>query len=80
MSCQIPFNSINKYNLMIRDMVDTDEPQDGTPARKNLMLIMKGAPERIWGRCSHILINGEEVEINDSHVEMYDNANNELGR
>lgn len=79
-TCEIPFNSINKYNLMVRDMDNTTDPSDNTPARKNMMVVMKGAPERIWGRCSHILINGEEVEVNDSHQEMYDNANNELGR
>jgi sodium/potassium-transporting ATPase subunit alpha len=79
-TCEIPFNSINKYNLIIRDMQKSTEPEDqADPKRKNFLLIMKGAPERIWGRCSHILVNGEEVEINDAHRKQYDDANAELG-
>ena len=35
------------------------KPEDG------LMLIMKGAPERIINRCSKILINGKEELIDD---------------
>ena len=56
--CEIPFNSVNKFNLIIRNMNESDDPRDNTPAWKNKLLIMKGAPERIWGRCSHILIKG----------------------
>lgn len=79
-NCEIPFNSINKYNLIIRDMWDTKEEVVGIPERKHIMVVMKGAPERIWGRCSMILINGQEVEITDLHTEKYNEANKELGR
>ena len=44
-----------------------------------MMVIMKGAPERIFGWCSHILINGEEVAVNEEHGEAFANANKELG-
>lgn len=54
--CAIPFSSEIKFNLFIRDM-QVDNSADGS----NLMVIMKGAPERILSRCSKILINGEEV-------------------
>jgi sodium/potassium-transporting ATPase subunit alpha len=56
--CLIPFNSEIKFNLYIRDMNKDIE----NPKRKedNLMIIMKGAPERILKRCTNILINGEE--------------------
>jgi len=36
-------------------MTNSDETEED---KKNKVVIMKGAPERIWGRCSHILING----------------------
>ena len=49
---EIAFNSINKYNLMIRKIYDN------RGVFKHHMLIMKGAPERIWGKCSHVLVNG----------------------
>ena len=40
---------------------------------------MKGAPERIYGRCSHILINGEEVAITSVHDEGFEKANKFFG-
>ena len=40
---------------------------------------MKGAPERIYGRCSHILINGEEVAITNVHDEAFEKANKFFG-
>lgn len=58
--CLVPFNSEIKFNLFIRDM----NPQNKHPQRKedNLMVFLKGAPERVLARCNKILINGEEVE------------------
>jgi len=40
---------------------------------------MKGAPERIYGRCSTILINGEEVKITKMHDEAFEKANKSFG-
>ncbi|RHY85242.1 hypothetical protein DYB37_001233, partial [Aphanomyces astaci] len=48
---EIPFNSRNKYQLSIH-LQENDET-------KPMLLVMKGAPERITARCSKILINGE---------------------
>lgn len=80
-TCEIPFNSFNKYNLLIRDMSGSDEPQDqGESKRKNKLVIMKGAPERIWGRCSYMLVNGEEVEKTEKHEEAFNKANSDLGK
>jgi len=51
-------------------MFGSEDPVDlKSDERRNMMLIMKGAPERIWGRCSHILINGEEVKVTEFHEE-----------
>jgi magnesium-transporting ATPase (P-type) len=47
----IPFSSFLKFNLMIRDMSANTE---GTGAEQNLMIVMKGAPERIISRCSKV--------------------------
>ena len=71
--CEIPFNSFKKYNLMIRDL-SADKSKD------NFMLIMKGAPERIWGRCDKILVNGEVREINDYWNKKFEEANSTLGK
>lgn len=66
---KIPFNSTNKYQ------VDIIEPEDGGPH----MLLMKGAPERIWKRCSTILVNGQQIPLDDSWVAKCKAANDELG-
>ena len=58
--CAIPFSSEIKFNLFVRDM-SADSKQGGPQATGDLMVVMKGAPERILSRCSKILINGEEI-------------------
>jgi sodium/potassium-transporting ATPase subunit alpha len=50
---EIPFNSHNKYQLSIHTQ-DNDW-------NKPRLVVMKGAPERIWARCSHVLVNGDRV-------------------
>jgi len=67
--CAIPFNSSNKYQ------VDIIEPEGGGP----YMLLMKGAPERIWKRCSTILIDGQELPMDDHWRGQCKAANDELG-
>ncbi len=49
----IPFNSKNKYQVHIHE--DTNS--------KKHLLMMKGAPERILGRCTHVMLNGKVVEM-----------------
>lgn len=71
--CQIPFNSFKKYNLMVRDMT-------ADKSKNNFLLIMKGAPERIWGRCSTILVNNEKREINEFWDKKFEEANAKLGK
>ncbi len=67
--CQIPFNSEIKFNLFIRDM----SAKTGVPeSERNLMVIMKGAPERILSRCSKILIEGREQEFTQELRENVD--------
>jgi len=59
---EIPFNSTHKYHLSIHEVhtgIDIDD--NAGP----YLLVMKGAPERIFERCSRILINGKDIEIDD---------------
>ena len=63
----------NKYNLIIRS-VTTEK------SNNSFLLIMKGAPERIWGRCTKILINGEVREINEYWNQKFEEANSTLGK
>lgn len=53
---QIPFSSDIKFNLIIRDMC----PENKNPGNKkdNMTIFLKGAPERVLGRCKTILVGG----------------------
>ena len=66
---EIPFNSTNKYQLSIHEQEDPNDPR--------YLLVMKGAPERVLDRCSHILIDGVETPLEDSS--MFNWAYDELG-
>merc|ERR1719450_1989971 len=66
---EIPFNSMNKYQLSIHEQEDETDPRH--------LLVMKGAPERVLDRCSHILINGEETPLDDAS--LFNWAYDELG-
>jgi len=59
----IPFSSEIKFNMYVRDM--NSAVRNPTNIKDGLMLIMKGAPERILNRCTKILVNGEERPFDD---------------
>ncbi|XP_022253133.1 sodium/potassium-transporting ATPase subunit alpha-B-like isoform X1 [Limulus polyphemus] len=69
--CEIPFNSTNKYHVTINELEETSDC--------NYVLCMKGAPERILGRCSTIYINGKEKPLDEDMKEAFNNAYLELG-
>jgi sodium/potassium-transporting ATPase subunit alpha len=77
--CAIPFSSEIKFNMFIRDMA-----ADARPGSKqglgDLMVIMKGAPERILSRCTKILINGEEKPYDLDQQLRVKVANDSLGK
>ena len=52
----IPFNSKNKYQVHVHERIDT----------KQHFVQMKGAPERILSRCTHVYINGIITEITEA--------------
>uniref|UniRef100_A0A914ZX84 Sodium/potassium-transporting ATPase subunit alpha n=1 Tax=Parascaris univalens TaxID=6257 RepID=A0A914ZX84_PARUN len=66
--CEIPFNSINKYQVSIHK----------TPPRSYL-LVMKGAPEKILTCCSTVFINGTETKINKDVKENFKQTYEFLG-
>jgi magnesium-transporting ATPase (P-type) len=47
--------------MFVRDMNEKEKIPKSFD--DGLMLVMKGAPERILSRCSKILINGEERDF-----------------
>ena len=53
--CTIPFNSKNKYQVHVHDKADGS----------GRIVLMKGAPERILNRCTHVLLNNRVVPLTD---------------
>lgn len=49
------------------------------PKNPDLLLVMKGAPERVWDRCATVLINDEDVAIDAHQKIMFEQAYLELG-
>jgi len=66
----IPFNSANKYQVHIHK-----NKNDG----KHL-LQMKGAPERIISRCSHVMLNDQIVEMTAEEKKNIEDLQEELSR
>lgn len=86
---EIPFNSANKYQVSIHSQDGREEliknpdaklrtNEDGSP--KGDLLVMKGAPERITSRCSHIMINGELKPFDAEQKKKVDELQRELSR
>uniref|UniRef100_A0A5F8H2G3 Sodium/potassium-transporting ATPase subunit alpha n=1 Tax=Monodelphis domestica TaxID=13616 RepID=A0A5F8H2G3_MONDO len=65
---EIPFNSLNKFQLSIHE---TDD--------KRFLLVMKGAPEAILEKCSTIMFNGQEQPLDESAREAFQTAYMLLG-
>ncbi|EGD78059.1 hydrogen/potassium-exchanging ATPase 4A [Salpingoeca rosetta] len=67
----IPFNSKNKYQVSVHETPD-DDPR--------YLLVMKGAPERIINRCSHLYRNGEIVDMTEADRKKFEDNNTALGK
>ena len=50
-----------------------DTPED------NLMVVLKGAPERVLRRCSNIYIDGEDMPLTEEERADIELANNSFG-
>jgi sodium/potassium-transporting ATPase subunit alpha len=74
----IPFSSEIKFNMFVKDM--NQAVKYPTHKRDNLMVIMKGAPERILNRCTKILEKGVEVDFTEEKRNDVNEANDQLGR
>src|SRR4051794_37262649 len=68
---EIPFNSTNKYQVSIHDNENSRDPP--------YLLVMKGAPERVFDRCSTVLVEGKEQQKNDDHKSDFEEACETLG-
>ncbi|XP_006037826.1 potassium-transporting ATPase alpha chain 1 [Alligator sinensis] len=74
-TCEIPFNSTNKFQLSVHAL----EAELGAGAGSRHVLVMKGAPERILERCASILIKGQELPLDAQWQEAFHTAYVQLG-
>ena len=65
--------------MFVRDM-NRNSKKNSTTKKDGLLLVMKGAPERILSRCSKILIKGEERDFDEVARKEVNDANDSLGR
>jgi sodium/potassium-transporting ATPase subunit alpha len=63
---EIPFNSTNKYQVSVHETGD---------GNLSYLLVMKGAPERILDRCTTMLVEGKEVNMNDQLKQEFNRGN-----
>jgi sodium/potassium-transporting ATPase subunit alpha len=70
--CEIPFNSTNKYQVSIH-VVTADS------GAKSHLLVMKGAPERIFDLCKTILMQGQTVPLTEQLRDDFQKAYDDLG-
>jgi len=68
---EIPFNSMNKYQVSIHE---TEDPKD-----KRYLLVMKGAPERILDRCNKIMSQGKIHDMTQEWKDDFETAYMDLG-
>ena len=64
---EIIFNSKNKWQLSIHQLEDDPD---------QLLLCIKGAPERILRMCSHVYRNGQEVPLTDDELALIEEGQN----
>jgi sodium/potassium-transporting ATPase subunit alpha len=74
----IPFSSEIKFNMFIRDM----NHKETNPKSKsdNMVVYLKGAPDRIFSRCNKILLKGEERDFDEAAYAEVKAANDSLGK
>lgn len=77
---EIPFNSTNKWQLSIhkQEYEGNSEAMSGK-SKNQRILMLKGAPEIVFEKCSHILINGHEVPIDPRWRDAFQEAYEALG-
>lgn len=77
---EIPFNSTNKWQVTIhRQEYEGNADDMAGKSKSQRILMLKGAPEIVFDKCSHILINGEEVPIDPRWRAAFQEAYEALG-
>ena len=65
---EIPFNSRLKYQVSVHELGGSG----------SYLVVMKGAPEIVFKRCSHVLVDGQTLQIDEEIVQQFEEANRKL--
>ncbi len=65
---EVPFSSDRKYMATLHPQTDSDHSE----------AFVKGAPDRLLTFCSHILMDGQSVPLEDTHKQAVENAIDEF--
>jgi sodium/potassium-transporting ATPase subunit alpha len=74
---KIPFNSKNKFMVVISDYPQ-DKLREGEDSA--FLLTMKGAPERVINRCSHVMFDGEVREMTPEYLAQIDSLQTQCSK
>uniref|UniRef100_A0A8B9NZ97 Sodium/potassium-transporting ATPase subunit alpha n=1 Tax=Apteryx owenii TaxID=8824 RepID=A0A8B9NZ97_APTOW len=64
---EVPFTSANKFQVSVHE------------AGERLLLVLKGAPERVLERCGSVMLKGQELPLDQQWREAFESAYAELG-
>lgn len=76
---EIPFNSANKWQVTIHKQERVDDELLAGKTNTQRILMLKGAPEIVFEKCSRILVQGKEVKIDDHWRNAFQRAYEALG-
>jgi len=76
---EIPFNSSNKWQVTIHKQEQEDEDLLAGKTNTQRILMLKGAPEIVFEKCSRLLVQGKEVKIDDHWRAAFQQAYEALG-
>ena len=62
----VPFNSAHKFTFKVVKYQTPDS---------DWCVFLKGAPERVWDKCTKVLHNGKEIPLDHEQMKQIDNAN-----
>ncbi|XP_068785563.1 potassium-transporting ATPase alpha chain 1 [Struthio camelus] len=65
--CEVPFTSANKFQVSVHE------------TGERLLLVLKGAPERVLERCRSVMLKGQELPLDQQWREAFESAYAELG-
>src|SRR3990167_3601616 len=68
---QVPFNSAHKFALKV-----VKYQTEGS----HWCAFLKGAPERVWDKCNHVLYKGREIPLDRAQKQLIQEANTQFAK